>query len=402
MRPRRTHLVVLSIFLSLYMSIDRVPVAAQTTVRLRGLVDMVAHGEEDLRYLNTTNFRDSNFDPLRARLFVEGGTDRTQIFLQTLFSQESFSSFRLVGAYLLHRVLESRDFYLEAGLIPVHDGLWAPRTYSNKNPLVAIPLAYYWKTSLPAHQMPIDLADLAGRRGQGQHGISYTDSTGNVRGSSFHTAPILYDNCWNYGLYTLGTVGRLEYAVGVTVGSPADPVASSDTNEDLALHAKLGVALSPGLKLYLSAARGAYLSRDVQSFLPEGMSINDYDQNLMILSLDWQWRYVSVTGEYFYNEFETPLRTRDPLDNRSFYVQSVYKLHPGWYIAMRYDELRFGEVDIDGTPTTWDNNIARLEGGVGYHVTRELLAKFVVQTTNEGGGWTSDRTVPAVQISFSF
>ena len=94
---------------------------AQGNIRVSGLVDIVAHSDDDMLYLNQTNLRDSNFDPLRARLFIEGGTENTQVFLQTLFSQESFSRFRLVGAYLLHRVTDSPRLYFEAGLIPTHD-----------------------------------------------------------------------------------------------------------------------------------------------------------------------------------------------------------------------------------------------------------------------------------------
>jgi len=402
MKSRVNLLMLAVLFLSLVVAGLAYPgyCNAQPTVKVRGLIDIVAQGENDLLYLNYTNLQDSNFDPLRARIFIEGGTNRTQFFIQTLFSQESFSTFRLFGAYLLHKVVESQEIYFEVGLIPVHDGIWAPHTYSNKNPLIGVPLAYYWKSNLHPRQMPVDLDQLLEQRGQGQFGVEYYDSTG-VRGSFFHSMPILYDNCWNYGLYSLGTVKNMEYAVGVTVGAPGAPIQSTDTNDNLALHAKIGYAVTPGFKLYVSGAQGAYLSRDVVPYLPAGASINDFMQTLFVVSMDWQWRYISTMGEVFFNHFETPIRS-EGLRNQSFYLQTAYKFLPGWYVAGRYDEIRHEEVDSNGSTLTWDYDVKRVEAGLGYHFSREMLGKLVVQGTNQGIGFRDDTIITAIQLSYAF
>ena len=375
--------------------------SSQPKVQVRGLIDLVAHDEEGLLYLNMVNTRDTNFDPLRARLFLEGGNESTQFFLQTLFSPESVASFRLYGAYLLHRLFSQQQIFLEAGLIPVHDGVWASQTYSDKNPLIAIPLAYYWKSSMHAWQMPVDLDQLLSQRGRGQFGPVYQDSTG-IRGRAYHSMPILYDNCWNYGAYSIGTFWRLEYALGLTVGSPGDPVASTDTNDDLAVHAKIGYAVTPGLRMYASWAQGAYLADAVTPYVPAGKTINDYNQTVWVGSAQYQWRHFFVLTEFFYNHYETPLRD-EGLAQTSFYVQGVYTFRPGWYVAARYDELRHEKVqDSSGSTVTWDDNVHRIEAGLGYHVSRELLAKFVLQNTDTGNGWTSDTLLPAIQLSYSF
>lgn len=390
---------LLSIFVFVILCFGFQNSFAQSTIEIRGIVDIVGQGKDEILYLNYTNVNDSNFDALRARLFVEGGTERTHIFLQTLFSQGSFVPFRLYGAYLMHRVLEEKEIYLEAGLIPVHDGIWAPNTYSNKNPLAGIPLAYYWKSNLHSYQMPVDIDQLVSQKGQGQTGVTYADSNG-VRGTQYHAAPILYDNCWNYGVYSLGVVKRLEYAAGITLGAPTDPVQSRDTNEDITLHAKVGYAITPGLRMHLSAATGAYLADAVSPYLP-GTTINDYRQNVFIVSAEWQWRYLAMMGEFFWNEFETPIYS-ETLRNTSAYLQAVYTFHPGWYVAARYDELRFAEVQTSTGVETWDQNLHRWEAGLGYHVSRELLTKLILQQTDEGEGWTSEYFVTAVQVSFAF
>lgn len=374
---------------------------AQGNIRVSGIAEIVAQSDDSRLYLNRNNLGDSNFDPLRARLFIEGGTDRTQIYLQTLFSQESAAPFRLYGAYLLHRVFESADIYLEAGLVPVHDGIWAPETYSDQNPLIAVPMAYYWKSDLHSRQLPVDIDQLVSARGQGQHGFVYADSTGQVRGKPFHSAPIVYDACWNYGAFTLGSFRRLEWALGVTVGSPSDPVSSTDTNENLSLHGRLGYAITPGLKVYASAAHGAYLSEDVAPYLPADKSVNDYKQTVLVGSASWNWGYFSFMGEAFFNHYTTPIRS-DGLSNIALWGQVVWKFRPGWYMAARYDGLHFEEVETSAGPQTWDNNVRRIEAGVGYHISRELLAKAVLQHTDEGNGWANDNLIKAFQLSFSF
>jgi hypothetical protein len=374
--------------------------ADERTVEVRGLVDIVAQGQDDDLYLNRTNMRDSNFDPLRARVFIDAARGDTQLFLQVLFSGEAFDGTRLYGAYVMHRPWEARDVWVEAGLIPVHDGIWASHTYSNKNPLIAIPLAYYWKTSLPNHQMPVDMDQLLEMRGRGQFGTVYADTNG-VRGVRWSNNTVLYDNCWNYGLYSLGTLGNFEFAAGVTYGTTGAPVQSLDVNENLGLHAKLGYAITPGLGAWVSVARGAYLSRDTSPYLPAGKTVNDYFQDLVAVSADWRWQSLSMLGEFFYNRFDTPLRA-DGLSNTSFYAQGVYTLTAGWDLAARYDEMRFAEVTGSAGAMTWDQNVQRVEGGVVYHASRNLILKGVLQSTAEDGEWRSDALIPALQASMSF
>lgn len=375
-------------------------VASERDLQVRGLLDVVAHGNDSASWLNLTNVQDSNFDELRARVFLDGGTDRTRAFVQVLLTDVGYSNFRFQGGYVQHRILEGREIYLEAGKTPVHDGTWAPRTYSNKNPLLGVPLAYYYKSSLPNKQMPVDLAQLVAQRGRGQRGVAYYDA-GGLRGSFWSSNPMLYDNCWDYGAYVMGAGSRFDWLAGVSLGAPGVPVAGPDTNGDVGLHLKLGYAPVPSLELHVSAAHGGYLSREVERYLPAGKSAEDYDQTLFVGSLEWGWRHLTVNSEIFFNHFETPLKS-DGLGNTSYYIETLYKFSPGWYAALRWDEMRFGKVQSGGTEVTWDQDIRRSEVGVGYYVTRELLIKAIGQLTDSGHGWRHQDLLPAVQVSFTY
>ena len=374
---------------------------AQTTVEVDGLVDVVGRGQDADMYLNRTFVQTTNFDALRARIFVQGGTERTRAFVQILFSDVGYSAVNFHGGYLQHRVFENRELYLEAGKIPVHIGTWAPRTYSNRNPLIGIPFAYYYKSTLSSSMMPRDLDDLLSKRGQGQVGVVYTEPDGTVRGSPMSTLPMMYDNCWDYGAFVLGANHRFDYAFGVTLGAPGAPVNGPDSNGSVTGIAKIGMAPIPGLAFHLSFAYGPYLGSDVTPYIPAGSNLEDYAQALLAGSAEWGWRKLSLNSEVFLNRFETPIVDHG-LGSLSYYLEGVYRFLPGWYAAARYDLVRFEEVASASGPVTWDENIDRVEAGVGYHVTRELLVKAVAQCNALDDGWDADRILPAMQISFAF
>lgn len=377
---------------------------AEATVKVRGIMDIAVAAREDLRWLNTTNFDDSSFDLMRSRLFVQAESERTQAHVQLFLSDDSRSPVRIYGAYLLHKPLESHELYLEAGRIPTHDGSWAPRVYSPRNPLVGVPLAYYWKTNLPYRMLPADMEALLEQKGRGQQGTFYTDEAGHPRGVPWANVSMIYDSCWNHGVYVLGTERNFEYAVGVTVGPPTAPVYTADNNDDLVPHAKLGYAFTPGLKASVAWAQGAYLSRDVQQFLPPGKSVNEYDQTLWMGSAEASFGHFEFNGEVFVNHYDTPLRD-DGLDSFSYYVDGKWDFHAGWFAALRFDSLSYGDVEVPnggGATTSWDQNIERIEGGVGYHVSRTLLVKGVLQATNVGEGYVNEYVSPVLQVSFSF
>ena len=386
-RSIATVLVFSAIFLSLAGA-----GADETLFEVHGSLDLTANGNDDLVALNTNIPGDSNFDNLRSRLFVEGGSGRTRAFIQLLMTDTDGGAFRLYGAYLLHQLSESRNVFLEVGKIPIHDGIWSPNTYSHKNPLVSIPLAYFYRSSLRSRQLPMDLNELLTQRGRGQR-----DQGG--AGGYEPALPILYDNCWDYGAYVIGSGTRYDYAIGATVGAPSAPIAGRDSNGRPSLHARFGFAPVTGLRLHASVARGPYLDDLTAGYLPAGKKTRDYTQQLYIASVQWDHGYLSMKAEAFWNHWATPLR-EDGLGNASYYAMLTYKFYPGWYGALRYDTLRFEEVEGANGTVTWDDNIQRVELGVGYRFTREMLVKVVGQLNDTGDGWK--HFLPATQLAYHF
>lgn len=154
-----------------------------------------------------------------------------------------------------------------------------------------------------------------------------------------------------------------------------------------------------GRMLHAAAARGPYLSSDVDPYVPLGATADDYAQTLWIASLEWDDGHLELKSEGFLNHCETPLR-RDGLGSYSYYTTLKYKFLPGWFGALRYDTLLFEEIEVDGKSVPWDDNVQRVEFGLGYHMTHELLVKTVGQISDAGSGWRN--LLPAMQFSYRF
>lgn len=374
--------------------------AARAEFETRGLIDVVVADDDDARALNWPRTGDSATDPLHTRLFFEGGSERTRAFVQLLMRDTSAARIRLYGAYFLHQVFERQTFYVQAGKIPTPQGTWGPRTYSDQNPLIGVPFMYMWQSTLPTTQMPVDLDDLVSRRGNGQYGNVYED-TGGVRGAPGPGMLMLYDNCWNDGVAVLGIARGIEYQFAATTGSAGAPINGVDDNDDITLNARVGWAPMPEVVLRLSWARGAYLNRVVQPFLPAGKTVNDYFQQLWMASVEVSRGRWVLNAEGVLNHLDTPLRD-DGLHSWSAYADVAWKFAVGWTGAVRFDTLRYGEVEAGGGETPWDQDVSRWEVGVSYDVSRDFILKAVVQTTDLGDGFGDETTIPALQAVVRF
>lgn len=354
-------------------------------VNLRMLGDFVLAGDEDLTAQNKMRTRDSYIDFVHGRLFFDAGTGRTSFFVQLVLSDVASTPVRIHGAYLQHQLFEGRQHYLQAGKIPVPEGTWAPRTYADRNPLVGLPFAYYWQSGLPVSSVPASLDDLVARA---------DDRTS-------YGAMMLYDNCWNEGVNLLGASGAFSYALAATRGAPGNPVFGGPENQEIAVHAKLGYSPVPEIQTAISWGRGAYLTDSASADLAPGQSVNDYLQNIFVGSLTLARGYLEFHGEFFWNHFETPLRD-DGLHSWSVYGDLEWKFAAGWYAAARYDTMRFEDVEATGGAQSWDTDLQRVEAGVGYHFSRDLLLKGIVQANDVGGGFTGETLLPMVQAVLRF
>jgi hypothetical protein len=346
---------------------------AATTLNARGLLDLAISNRGPALESNWFNRGDSPFDAYRLRLFIEGSAgEHFDVFTQFMFNDPS--SVRADGAYLSWTPNPDRDLHAIAGKIPWLIGTYAPRTYSNKNPLIGSPLMYQYHTTLRPDQIVPNVDSLLRKAGRGQYGVSYGS------GNTFRGMPIVYDACWNFGGMLSGSARPLEYAAGFVSGAPSVMVAGQDVNDGKCVLGRLGLAPHPALRLGVSGAYGPYMYDRLNPQMPPGARATDFNQILGMADLELLVGQAELRAEGYMNVWETP--TVGDLEVTGGYVEGRYGLPAGFYLAGRWEAMLFGEVQASsGLERPWNDDVWRYEVGGGYRVNRQVIAKAIFQRT---------------------
>jgi hypothetical protein len=357
--------------------------ARAADIQWTGLLDLVAAEHTDAYFLNTFTHGDNPWDAYRLRLFIESQVnDHVQVQGQIMYDDALgifISGIYVDGAYVVFTPWTERDVRLMAGKMPWIIGTYAPRTYSNKNPLIGTPLLYQYHTSLLWHDVPPNADALLAAAGSGQTGVTYTTF------SEGPGIPIVDDSFWDVGIVLVGSQRPLEYSVGVTAGAPSWASTDAEDNSGKTLLGRIGFAPTPQVRLGVSGAYGPYLLDALDPTLPLGKTVNDYPQALFMADLEILVGHAELHAEGAHNRWATP--TVGDLDVDAGYVELKYGLSAGLYLAGRWDMEQFGKIrDSGGVEHPWDWNVTRLETGLGYRVTRDITTKATYQRTERGGG----------------
>jgi len=367
-------------------------------IRVHGLLDVVAAERGAAFERNLLTRGDSPFDGYGLRVFAEAQAgQRLEVFSQ-LVLRDATTPY-VDGAYVMFTPGPTRDLHLLAGKVPWAIGTYAPRTYSNRNPLIGAPLMYQYHTTLVWYLIPPSADALLATAGSGQQGVNYAGVWGG-RGM-----PLVDDSYWDVGVTIAGSERPLEYALGVVAGTPGWGSTGEDENSGKSVLGRVGLAPWPGIRAGVSAAYGPYLADALNPNLPAGRSATDYHQRLGMADVELVAGHVEVRGEGAWNVWETP--TVGDLDVTSGYLEVKYSLSFGAFLAGRWDAMRFGKIaDSAGAERPWDADVTRLEAGIGYRLDRGALAKLAYQhTIVEYGGATDRRLRPslvAAQVSVAF
>jgi len=374
------------------------PPARASELRFHGLLDLVL-AERGVAYdYNLLTRGDSPFDAYGARIFADGVVnDQLAVFAQVVLRDAA--ALYVDGVYASYKPLMTHDVNLLAGKVPWAIGTYAPRTYSNKNPLVGTPLMYQYHTSLVWYALPPSADALLANAGQGSYAVDYE---GYELGMGM---PIVDDSYWDVGVTLTGSARPLEYALGVVAGTPGWGSTAQDENSGKSVLGRVGLMPLPGLRVGASGAYGPYLVDELNASLPAGKSATDYHQKLAMVDLELQRGHIELRAEGAFNVWETP--TLGDLDVMGGYVELKYALPFGAFVAGRWDALRFSEITNSvGENLPWDSDVTRVESGIGYRFNREAQAKVIYQRTDLGVAGTTDQTQTfdlfAAQISIAF
>ena len=311
---------------------------------------------------------------------------------------EDFDQVRPYAAYVRVRPWRNREFDLQAGRIPPSFGAFGRRGYGVDNMVIGYPLAYQYLTSLRADAIPGNADDLLRMRARGWRTSFPIGDTYEGPG-----VPLVSTFRWDTGVQARWSEGPVEIAGSITTGTLSNP-RFSDDNSGKQFSGRVALRPVVGLVVGASAARGAWLARDVTISAPAG----DYTQRAFGADIEYSRGHWVVRGELVRSAWDLPYlgAASHAVSATAAWAEGRYRITPRIFVAARADRIDFsriaGAVLFNGIPTPWDSPVERVEAVAGYYLQRNLIARVAVQRNARDGGRVQRRTYLAGQLAYWF
>ena len=353
---------------------------------------------EDPGFFNYTSYEFSTLRNLRMGVSTEvRATDRIQLLAEVRLDQGRV--LEAYGVYVRVRPFPSRRFDIQAGRIPPTFGAMSRSSYGSGNILIGQPLAYQYLSSIKPDALPATPDDLLRMRGRGWLSTFPVGDTTLGPG-----LPIVNTSRWDTGVQAHGITGMLEWTGALTAGSLSDP-RFQDNNAGRQVAGRAVLRPTAAMAFGVSASRGAWLNRTVEE-LASGSTTSRSQQVAFGGDAEFSAGPFLVRGEVIRATWAMPafdaLQLGGPLVAISSLIEGRYKIAPGFYVALRGDRLDYSKVTGTAGLTEWDAQTSRVETGVGYSLTRNVLVKGVWQMNVRDGGRVRKDGLFAAQVTYWF
>ena len=338
---------------------------------------------DDLGFFNYTDYRDSYIRMVRLGAAAEM---RLSDHISVLGDVRTYN-FRTVKPYALYvrmRPWAGRHVDVQVGRIPPVFGAFARRQYGSDNPVIGLPQAYQYLTSIRTDAVPATADDLVRMRGEGwlvRYPIGNRVPAAGV--------PLVASLQWDTGAQVRIGSAPFQFSAAITQGTLGQPLFRDD-NDGKQLSGHVSVLPLPGLVLGASAARGEYLGRPALAALPPPLSAQSYDQTAWGGDVEYSRGHWVVRSEVIWSEWDMPAVSapliEGPLRARAAMVEGRYKLMPGLWLAARFDDHAFTEIDSSSGRITWEAPVRRFEVTAGYALHRYVHLKVGWQRNRRDGG----------------
>ena len=302
--------------------------------------------------------------------------------------------------FLRIRPWPDRRFDVQIGRVPPTFGAFGKTIYAYNNIVIGQPLAYQYLLSLRTTALPRTSDDLLRMRGRGWLSAFPIGDTSPDAG-----VPIMNTSRYDAGVQVHGVVRRIEWTGAVTAGSLSDPRLGDNNGRPQYAGRVIAHAL-PGLSLGVSAARGPWLDDSLDPELDGVAEVSEFVQTAVALDAEASHGPWLARAEWLRSSWSMPAlglpAIEAPVVARSLIVEGRYRLLPGLSLALRGDGLWFSDITGTGVTDTWEANVRRLEGALGYSITRNITAKFAVQRNRRDGGRVRHDTLLAGQLVYWF
>ncbi|MBK5297215.1 MAG: hypothetical protein JJE40_08660 [Vicinamibacteria bacterium] len=318
------------------------------------------------------------------------------------------------AAYVRVRPWKDRPFDIQAGRIPPVFGAAGRRIYANDNVLIGYPLAWQYLTVLRTDAVPSSADELIYARSAGWRASYSVGTPGYARGVPLTTA-------FRYDTGVQARVGgehqRVFVAAAVTAGTLSSPGART-TNGGPQVSMRLAVRPATGLILGGSFADGRFFADNLAVPVPASSSgsgytyttasatTGRYHQQTWGADAEYSLGHFLARAEMVAARWRLPAigtpSIEEPLRSTGVSVEGRYRIAPGVTAAARVDRLSFSQVRGSYQTLPWDAPVTRVEGGVAWSATRNLIVRGTVQHNDRSRGTVRSSTLPALQVTVWF
>lgn len=284
------------------------------------------------------------------------------------------------------------DLNVQAGRFVSPFGNYPQRHHSTADPFIRPPLSYDYRTTVSATKIP----------GGNDGFIEWKNEPELFRPAG---APPVWAAPYQIGVMAFGTMRKLSARVAVMNSSPSSEPDEWDYDSDqfrrLSLVAHGAYQFSPELRAGLSYNRAPYLAESAALLLPANRSIADYTQQLIGAEITATRGFVEIRGELLHDTWQTPRVMEDPIEV-SYYLEGKFKLSPGMFAAIRFNEMRFNEIPrSNGISEPWDYTIRRWQLAGGYRVTEHFEARGELMVNDTEGRFDPADNLLSFRLSWS-
>jgi hypothetical protein len=378
--------------------LDRPYALAVGPVALGGDVSAVIGPADDTHFFNYTDYELNGLRLARVRLDAAWRPHPALALLAELRT-ENLAHLDAAALYLRWQPWPDRGLFIQAGRVPPVVGAFPRRAYGRDNPLAGVPLVYQYLTSLRPDALPGAVDDLLRMRGRGWRPIYPVGAADVAPG-----IPLVNAARWDTGVQAGWQAARWEAAAAITRGAPAVPMVV-DTNDGLQLSGRAALRLAGGLIAGGSAARGAWI--DDRALAAIGRPGDEAQQLVWGLDVEYGSGPWLLRGEWLHSRFDLPLATGTSawtkLDAHGGFAEIRYRPAARWQLAGRLESLGFGSIRTAGALSArWEHPVRRVEGTVGYRLTRQLDVRVGWQHNWRDDGRGTDRGYPTAQFLLWF
>ena len=357
------------------------------------LAGVVSRKDEEA-FFNYTDYEHSTLRQVRLRLMLEQRLPaRFDVLAEVRVENDVLNAPAL---FLRWQPWAQRPLHIQAGRLPLTIGAFARRAYGSGNLLVGVPLVYQYLTSVRPDALPQNADDVLRMRARGWRPSYPIGATEFAPG-----LPILAYSRGDTGVQMQWTADSWTAAAAVTRGTVADPRVR-DNNSGLTVSSRVAMVRPSGLTVGVSASRGSWVGRDVTALLTPVEQQRGTTQALLGVDTEFARGHWILRGEWWHSRFNVPTLT-DALSANGGFAEARYRFLPRWQVSMRGDRLAFSKIAGSGGATAaWDAPLWRVEGALGYRVSRHFDVRAGYQYNWREGGRVRALGFPMLQAMVWF